>query len=86
VLLGLLARDRQALNRPTQVGRRSASCQADRLCRPSTGLPSDRLHEIIKEAVQVRSSYPAPQPAGLKPFLPGSLLLLSGGLAVLSAP
>ena len=32
----------------------------DRLRGSPPGLPSDRLHEIIKEAAQVRSSYPAP--------------------------
>ena len=33
---------------------------SDHLGRSSSGLPSDRLHQILKEAIQVRSLYPAP--------------------------
>jgi hypothetical protein len=36
----------------------------DRLGRSPAGLPTDRLHQILEEAVQVRSSYPAPHRRG----------------------
>jgi hypothetical protein len=53
-----ISRDRSTFgfrSRPASCSRRDSNARADRICRPLAGLPPSRLHENLKQAVQVGS-------------------------------